>query len=89
MALFEGPTPPPNPTDLTYDAAEESLVSDVKRLGQYHRIEGWGVLGSGTRYLVCSCNRKACTESVWWDHILKALARERGPIRGPDTGKRK
>jgi hypothetical protein len=63
----------------TYEEAEAALVADVRRLGIHHRIEGWGLLGNGKRFLVCSCNRQARTEDLFWKHIEEDLARERGP----------
>ena len=72
--------PGPSPSD-TYDAAEAALADDVRRLGHLHHIEGWGLLGNGRRFLVCSCNRQARTDAAFWKHILDALAKERGPVK--------
>ena len=68
--------PPPD----TYDNAELALIADIRRLGHTHVIEGWGMLGNGTRYLVCSCTKTVRTDGAFWAHILEALAKERGPI---------
>lgn len=76
----ENPTAPlPSPYDRTYSDAENDLAADVRRMGQFHHIEGWGLLGNGKRFLVCSCNRQARTDDAFWRHILQALSKERGP----------
>ena len=80
MAAIPGPSPQPRQPDDTYDNAELALIADIRRLGHTHVIEGWGMLGNGTRYLVCSCTQTTRTDEAFWQHILKALAKERGPL---------
>jgi hypothetical protein len=76
-----GPTPPAQSSlsDQTYDQAELALIADIKRLAHVHAIEGWGLLANGTRYLMCGCDHRARMDSIFWDHILDALRKERGP----------
>ena len=77
-------SPIPRPPD-TYDGAEAALIRDVQRLAQFHKIEGWGILGNGTRYLLCSCNGRARSDGSFWTHIIDALKLERGAPRKPKT----
>ena len=76
MTLNQGP---PRSPDWSYSDAEAALAEDVRRLGHLHEITGWGLLGNGKRFLVCSCNRQARTDELFWTHIHNALAKERGP----------
>ena len=68
------------PDDQSYDEAELALIADIRRLGQVHVLEGWGMLGDRTRYLMCSCTHTVRTDAAFWSHIVEALAKERGPI---------
>ena len=81
MSVSYGPPTPPRRD--TYDEAELALIADVRRLGQVHQVEGWGLLGNGTRYLLCSCDHKVRADEVFWNHLIAALTKERGLVRPP------
>jgi hypothetical protein len=67
--------------DLTIEDANNEYATDIRRLNNYHRIEGWSV-NPMTRNLVvvCSCDRRPREITGPSNHFSDAVKRERGPI---------